>query len=621
MVIVRAPALVLGLGSLVLLAACGGPGAVAPTAPRFDPKSLWREQSRGPARPMVVDWDAPDRGTLESHAKQGVIVVRFDEAGLEPLWDCAIPKGRYRYTGVSPKRDHVDASSEAELAANFPIGWKRFGAKVGGGEAVSADIRMVGVAELDRPVVYRDELAGSCAGATHFVKELTVGGFRFGSMARAAAEGGASVGVVGVDAGYSGISKSLQEEGDLGACEKADSSLASAPDRCNGILRLRLSPIAARAAGDAPPPKAAEARPTCGAGLVWDGSGCVGERKVAAPAPASGPLGQQATVARGGHECTGEAFTDCEAQCRAGNAASCRHTGELLLVGANGAPRDVEGGLRLLDLLCDKVGDADACFQAGAAYTDLQKHDRAAAASERGCQLGSAQACTNFAVMKTFGRGTPEDRGLAFQLNDRACRLGEWVACNNAGAGYLLGRTPSGQRDSKRARELFAAACESGEKGGCGNYAVTLEIGAGGPADHREAVKLYAASCEAGNAFACVWGGLLTEAMTPGAEGVKKALPIYERACQMPPGGGCLGTKELEGLVHGAWTPLTIDRHACDGGEPYALACYNAAYLHSAGAYVPKNLDLARRELDRACKGSMAKACDTLKDLDRAAGR
>ena len=220
------------------------------------------------------------------------------------------------------------------------------------------------------------------------------------------------------------------------------------------------------------------------------------------------------------------------------------------------------------------------------------------------------------------GRGEkkPFIRRGNFQLNERACRLGEWVACNNAGVGWLLGRTPTGQRDSKLAREMFSASCEAGEKGACGNVAVTLELGAGGPADHREAVKLYAVACDAGNAFACVWAGLLHEAMTPGAEGVKKALPLYDRACQMPPGGGCLGTKELEALVHGAWTPLTIDRHACDGGEQYALGCYNAAYLHSAGAYVPKNLDLARKELDRACQGSMPKACETRKDLDRAAG-
>jgi hypothetical protein len=213
----------IGFMAATLLASACVPAPRAPEAPPFDPKALFRDLAKGSSRPMVVDWAPDDRASLESHSSRGPIVVRITESGIEPLWDCAIPDGsKYEFTGVSPKRDHVDAHSDAELAANFPVGFAKLRSAVRSGQSISADVRLVGVAELNRLSVHRTDLPPACQTATHFVKELTIGGFQFGSGASSQAGAGAGAGGLGIDANYKGVSNRITEEGDFKVCDASD---------------------------------------------------------------------------------------------------------------------------------------------------------------------------------------------------------------------------------------------------------------------------------------------------------------------------------------------------------------------------------------------------------------
>ncbi|HSO37591.1 MAG TPA: hypothetical protein VLT33_33930 [Labilithrix sp.] len=263
---------------MVVAAGCM-PAPAAPTAPEFDPKVVFRDLSKGSSRPMVVDWSPDDRGSLETHATRGPVFVRISDTGIEPLWDCSLGDGsKYEYTGVSPKRDHVDARSDAELAANFPMGFAKLRAMVKSGQSLSADVRMIGIAELNRLSIRRADLSAQCQTATHFVKELTIGGFQFGSGATrgAGAGAGTAVGNVGADVSYNGISNRITEEGDFKICEGADPDARSAPGRCKGILRIRLVPI---------DQDATQVQTTCGGGMRWDGRSCI---QVEAPAATAG---------------------------------------------------------------------------------------------------------------------------------------------------------------------------------------------------------------------------------------------------------------------------------------------------------------------------------------------
>lgn len=151
--------LVMVASALLSSSACGNSQPVTPQAPEFDAKVVFRDLAKGSSRPMVVDWTPDNRASLETRASRGAILVRITDSGIEPLWDCTFGDGaRYEFTGVSPKRDHVDAKSDAELAANFPMSFAKLRSELKSGKALTADIRMIGVSELNRLRIRRADL-------------------------------------------------------------------------------------------------------------------------------------------------------------------------------------------------------------------------------------------------------------------------------------------------------------------------------------------------------------------------------------------------------------------------------------------------------------------------------
>lgn len=553
----------------VLVASACGP-ANAPQPAEFDPKIVFRDLAKGSSRPMVVDWSPDERASLESRASRGAILVRITEKGIEPLWDCTLANGsRYEFTGVSPKRDHVDARSDAELAANFPMGFAKLRSYVRAGQAISAEIRMIGVAELNRISVHRSDLPPHCATATHFVKELTIGGFQFGSAAAQAAGGGAGVGNAGFDGEYAGIAHRLTEEGDFRVCESADPEARTAPARCKGILRIRLVPI---------DQDATQVQETCGAGMRWDGLKCV---QVDQPMVVSNMPGKNtaaAPVARPVFECQKGNAQECLEQCQRGNAPSCTWAG-LALTEMKKASLD---DLKTLYGVACKGKHWEGCSY----YADLLQHEQkdAEAATIHGaaCLGGFSGACTNYGVAVYFGRGgTRQDRALAFKLWERACRLGDFTACSNAGV--VLNKGEGGlQRDVVNARRLFDVACMNGDAGGCANLGFMFETGTGGTKDLNQAFKLYVGACEKNNASSCVGAGLLLEENFPTDRTRRaQALALYEKACNMETAGdGCASTAENRALFGHIFNERQLHRRSCDGGTQSELGCFNAAVVY-----------------------------------------
>ncbi len=462
------------MAALVLASACV-PAPKPPEAPAFDPKVVFRDLAKGSSRPMVVDWTPDDRASLESRASHGPILVRITEAGIEPLWDCTLPDGaKYEFTGVSPKRDHVDAHSDAELAANFPVGFAKLRAAVKSGQSISADVRLVGVAELNRLSVKRADLPPACQSATHFVKELTIGGFQFGSGATSEGGAGAGAGGLGVDANYKGVSNRITEEGDFKVCEAADPDSRTAPGRCKGILRIRLVPI-----GE----DATQVQTTCGANMRWDGRSCI---DVEAPPAKTVEAAKKPAEPPPAFECNKTNLTECLEQCKKGSGSSCTLAGKL--VGARkGAKLD---DLKTLFTAACNAKNWEGCSTLGDILQQAEhKDDEAAKLHGLACLNGFSGGCTNYGVAAYFGRaGVKEDRGLAFKLWDRACRLGDFVACSNAGV--VVNKGEGGvKRDETAARKLFDTACKNDDPGGCTNYAWMLENGVAGATDKPGALR------------------------------------------------------------------------------------------------------------------------------------
>ena len=570
----------------VAAVACGP--ALPPTATTFDAKAVFHDLSKGASRPMVVDWSADDRGALEVHTAHGPILVRVTDNGIEPLWDCSVSDGgTYEYTGVSPKRDHVDARSDAELAANFPMSFLKLRGMVKSGQSISADVRIIGLAELNRLSVHRVDLpAAQCQSATHFVKELTIGGFQFGSGAASAA--GAGVGTAlenaGAEARYVGVSNRITEEGDFKTCEEADPDARTAPARCKGILRIRLVPIDQDATQ--------QTQTTCGGGMRWDGRACV---QVDAPPEAANLFTAPP------YECNEKSYEECLEQCKKGNAPSCTHAADIMLKSRRGMMADIK---RLYTLGCNGK-HWDGCSGLAVAFQAERNDVEAARLYGIACVNGFSEACVGYGIAAYFGRGVNEDRGLAYRLWSRACRLGEFVACSNAGVIVNAGQGGVA-RDHVAARKMFQVACKNGKQGGCTNYAMMLENGVGGPKDRKQAFSIYSTACDLDDNTGCVNAGLLIEEGAPNdMSRVARALSLYEKACgRRSLGDGCASSAETRDLFGKFYNAEQVDRRSCDGSTLSELGCYNAAVVYADARSGLKNDQKMAEFAKRACKSA-----------------
>lgn len=585
-----------------------------------DPDRVRVTMIKDESAPLTVDWNFEHRKGLETRVKRGTVIVSFTQKKLSVLSDCSAP-GRYEFVGTSPGRSFAAAHNAAELEANFPFSAASLRGRLAQEGSLLADLRIVGSSNLDLPRVARGDLrGGACAEATHYVVEVTHGGFVFG--AESAIEAAAKGGFMGIGAGGAVASsgKNLEQEGSLADCENANADAKAPPGRCAGILRIRMVPLEkADAAPDARPQvQTVATKPSCGDGLRWNGASCVSEARVVAEAPKSeanakvaptpAPEGVSAANPKG-YACSGQDPQECARQCKAGNAESCAITGTFFEAGTGGAPKDFAVAEQLYALAC-KAGALTGCMFQGALYLGQKRYAPALEASKKACDGGDAGGCTNLGFQLYNGLGVTKDRPRAYDLYARACKRREFVACNNAGV-MVMFATGGVAADPPTACKMFENACTATSTYGCGNLGICLEHGIGRAADPNKALERYMGECEKGFAFGCVWGGLLFEQKSQDPQAVSKALKAYEAGCGFENPGYCVATNEIMTALPARYSLDMIDRRACDGGDQRGLACYNAAIVHERGAPgVPKNLSRANLLLKLACnKYDMKKAC------------
>jgi hypothetical protein len=245
-------------GTLVVLAtACGGTPsqAMRPEPPRLAGTSC--DASRTHLRPLIVDWAAGDRASVEAAARRQLLVVRYQGCELEVLRGCRTG-GSYEYIALTPKRDQISMRDRNELEAKLPLGAANLGGELETSGELSLDMTTVGMLESSVSGVRVDQLEGECDGATHIVSALAVGAFELssGSSARVGANAGA------FGAGVAGESESTQralsKDGELGECRAGGEG---PQDRCRALLRLELLALGAH-------------RPLCGDKERYNGESC-----------------------------------------------------------------------------------------------------------------------------------------------------------------------------------------------------------------------------------------------------------------------------------------------------------------------------------------------------------
>lgn len=483
----------------------------------------------GPANPLVVDWKAEQRADLEEAVHDGIAVLAWDDKGLRLLKRCKVT-GNYGYLPVQVKTDVVRLETADDVQASLPLGGLGIVGKIGGefskGTTLDIALAMVGKRRTTWNDVTRDELAGDCDGASHYVRAILVGAFamKTGTRARAAA----AVELFG--AGTSGQSSSAKDvattDGKLSACESATGDEQKPPSQCAAILRLELEPIAKEGSAKKAAPAAAkpgsqeepevkaEAVEGCPPGFVFSGGAC---KKKGADRP---------------HACAPTDPADCAAQCDKGDAASCDRLGSLILAGKKGAP-DPSKAQAAFQKSC-AAGYPSGCANLGIRLLSGKDRDpnKAMAALEKGCLLGSARACEVAGSAALHGTAGSKDAARALKMFVKGCEGGSFGACTNAGFLYAGGGGAGVPRDDAKALDYGRRACFGGNATACGNAGYKIELGQSVSAEPKLALALYDRACRL-DPGQCFRSGFL---LLTGASGVKrddtKAKALLAKACQ-----------------------------------------------------------------------------------------
>lgn len=564
---------IFGFGALVL--GCqGGPGGLARLLRPKEPSAAaalgeapgateCRDVS-GAVRPLIVDLKPEQRGDLEVAMREGVAIVRYDCGGLTLLTECHA-EGSYGFKGVVLKQQVIRLADEDEVRANLPLTGVAVAARLGSalerGTTLDLATALVGNVTSTRVRVDRAELAGSCEGASHFVRGANVGAFVMQTGSATESVTAAQLFGAGADAGSASSRLARVEDGRLADCERATPDASDPPGNCRALIRLHLIPItggapATAVAAAAPAPATAPAGEAAPAATATD--------PTAAPAATSSAPGPTAAASAAGatatpeeddvgcpdglvlsegkcvapdraraHVCAGDDAADCRTQCDAGDAASCARLASLLARGI-GVTADPAAAASYYGKAC-AMEHGVGCTRLGILTAQgkgtPRDETKAAELFERACRLGEADGCFNLGVLTYDGAGVPRDPTRAFALFVQACDAGKAVACVNVGAAYDDGDGVA--PDPTRAAALFKRACEGDEARGCYDLAYLYARGRGVPADAAQAARYYDRACALGNGEGC---GELA-ARTLAGNGVDpdpaRAAQLFDRACNL----------------------------------------------------------------------------------------
>ena len=194
-------------------------------------------------KPLVVAWRGEDRAALETQARKGLIVVRYDGCEMEVLSRCTAP-AQYQYAANNPQKSTESIRNEDELYAAVPIGAARLEGKLRQFGELTVKMTMVGRWEAAKADVRKSELQGAeCERATHVITGMTVGAFTF--FAGAASEDSAGAGVAGVGAGAKASRghEELSQAGDPSQCESASDQDKEPVKNCSAVIRVEVAEL------------------------------------------------------------------------------------------------------------------------------------------------------------------------------------------------------------------------------------------------------------------------------------------------------------------------------------------------------------------------------------------
>jgi uncharacterized protein len=429
----------------------------------------------------VVDWKTEQRGNLEVAMKEGIAVVSYSCAGIKVLPECKLD-GEYGFIGMTRREQVVRLKGSDELKANLPLSGGAIGGELSRGSTLDIAMMLVGKRRTTKDGVTKEDLKGSCDGATHFVRGAMVGAFAMSAGSEAKVRAAAEIFGVGSQGGSESSKQAENRDGDVSDCKSSAPDAVKAPAQCGAPVRLVLAPLAKAAAAAAPPKEAPAAVATsekaeCPKGLVFAEGKCTNPAAVKA------------------YECDAAKPDECKAQCDKGNAASCGTLGE--------------------------------------SYALKQAYKEANEFAKKGCD----------GMLMANGAGTAKNVAGAVPLFEKSCQAGDAPSCRMLGRSYQLGDAPLA-KDEARAGALYRQACNGGDDQACASLAALLEDGKGGPKDRIEAGKLYKRACDGNQLGACAKAGKLMGSGP--AKNDIVAQMAFQRGCARLDAASCQGLGRAE---------------------------------------------------------------------------
>src|SRR5262249_36633378 len=147
------------------------------------------------------------------------------------------------FIGMTRREQVVRLANADEVAANLPLSGASISGELQRGATLDIAMMIVGKKRTTWDTPTRDDLKGSCDGASHFVRGAIVGAFAMGTGSEAKVRAAAEIFGASASAGSSSSKQTQNRDGDITDCQKATPDAPSAPPQCGAPIRLVLAPI------------------------------------------------------------------------------------------------------------------------------------------------------------------------------------------------------------------------------------------------------------------------------------------------------------------------------------------------------------------------------------------
>lgn len=208
--------------------------AKPPTVADADDQQSTCKVAKDPLNPLVVEWPGTAKVDLEAASRRGLVAVAYSGCSMKILSGCEI-KGGYDLEKTTPARDRLEIGNTSDLYAKLPLGAASLKGELGLESSLELDYIAVGQRIANKQPA---ETVGECAGATHYIRSITIGAFKLDAKAKGKAGIEAGVGNAGAGVSRDENTRNLRSQGDVEKCQKDAKG-----DDCGAILQLGLAPL------------------------------------------------------------------------------------------------------------------------------------------------------------------------------------------------------------------------------------------------------------------------------------------------------------------------------------------------------------------------------------------